>query len=69
MILETLKKQIDNFREKMWMIELLTTEAMKNLKKSKGHWEEIYKRINEKDEEEEEVSPVKKGGEEDKEVE
>lgn len=53
----------------MWMIELLTTEAMKNLKKSKGHWEEIYKRINEKDEEEEEVSPVKKGGEEDKEVE
>lgn len=65
MILESLKKDIDSFREKMWMIELLTTEAMKNLKKSKGHWEEIYKRINEKDEEEDEgVSPVKKRVEE-----
>lgn len=49
-ILDSLKKDIDSFREKMWLIELLTTEAMKNLKKSKGHWEEIYKRINEEDE-------------------
>lgn len=53
-ILESIKAKIDGFREKMWLIELVTIEAMKNLKKSKGHWEEIHKRINEKDENEEE---------------
>lgn len=43
----------------MWIIELLTSEAMKNLKKAKGHWEEIIKRINEKDPEDELESPSK----------
>ena len=39
-----LKQDIDSFRENMWIIELLTTEAMKNVKKSKGHWEDIFER-------------------------
>jgi len=30
----------------MWMIELLSTEAMTTLKKSIGHWNEIFKAAN-----------------------
>ncbi len=39
-----LQADILEFRENLWIIELLNTEAMKNLKKSKGHWEEIFER-------------------------
>lgn len=38
-----LKKHIESFKEHMWMIELLSTEAMTNLKKAIGHWNEIFK--------------------------
>jgi hypothetical protein len=43
----------------MWMIELLTTEAMKNFKKSKPHWEEIFRRVFEPPEDLEDASPSK----------
>ena len=29
----------------MWIIEMLTTDAMKNVKKSQGHWNEIYNAV------------------------
>ena len=38
-----LKKHIESFKEHMWLIELLSTEAMTNLKKAIGHWTEIFK--------------------------
>lgn len=38
-----LKKHIEVFKEHMWLIELLSTEAMTNLKKAIGHWSEIFK--------------------------
>lgn len=41
-----LKKHIESFKENMWMIELLSTEAMTTLKKSIGHWNEIFKAAN-----------------------
>ncbi|EAS04067.1 axonemal dynein heavy chain (macronuclear) [Tetrahymena thermophila SB210] len=44
-----LKKHIESFRENMWMIELLSTEAMSNLKKAIVHWNEIFKAANIKD--------------------
>ncbi|EGR32288.1 hypothetical protein IMG5_089580 [Ichthyophthirius multifiliis] len=36
------KKEIENFRDKMWIIEYLSNEAMSNLKKSQSHWKEIF---------------------------
>lgn len=36
-----LKSHIEKFRELLWMVELLTTEAMTN-RKSGVHWQEIY---------------------------
>lgn len=38
-----LKKHIESFKEYMWLIELLSTEAMTNLKKAIGHWTEVFK--------------------------
>lgn len=35
-----MKADIDKFREKMWMIELLTIEAM--IKKAQ-HWKDLWK--------------------------
>lgn len=40
-----LKAHIEKFRELLWMVELLTTEAMTN-RKSLVHWQEIYQRCN-----------------------
>lgn len=38
-----LKLHIEKFRENLWLIELLTTEAMINPKKSSSHWKELFK--------------------------
>ena len=38
-----LKTDLEKFRENLWLIELLTTEAMKLIKKSASHWQEIFK--------------------------
>ena len=55
-----LKQDISKFRSSMWLIEMLTTEAMKNFKKSKPHWEEIFRRVLEPPEDGEEgISPQK----------
>lgn len=32
------------FKSHMWLIELLTSDAMKNYKKSRPHWDEIFER-------------------------
>ncbi|KAL4494234.1 hypothetical protein ABPG73_018753, partial [Tetrahymena malaccensis] len=45
---EQLLKDIQDFRQKLWIFELLTTEAMRNLKKPmvQQHWAEIFERCN-----------------------
>lgn len=42
-VVESLKKDIENFRHNMWIFEFLTTDSMRNLKKSMIHWREIFK--------------------------
>jgi len=37
-----MRKRTEKFRENLWMVELLTTEAMCNLKKATNHWREIF---------------------------
>jgi dynein heavy chain len=38
-----MRNDVDKFREKLWLIELLTTEAM--IKKL-SHWKDIFKECN-----------------------
>ena len=38
-----MRYDVDQFRKNLWMIELLTTEAMTNPKKSIPHWREIFR--------------------------
>lgn len=38
-----LKRHIETFKEYMWLVELLSTEAMTNLKKSFAHWSDIFR--------------------------
>jgi dynein heavy chain len=40
MVAREMKQDVEKFREKLWMIELLTTEAM--IKKP-AHWKDIFK--------------------------
>lgn len=42
-VAQELKGNIEKFRENLWLIELLTTEAMINPKKSGPHWKELFK--------------------------
>jgi dynein heavy chain len=44
-----LRSQIEKFRENLWLIELLTTEAMSNAKRSAPHWKELFKECQIKD--------------------
>jgi len=39
-----LKTDIEEFREHLWIIESLTTDAMRNPKKSLVHWQEIFQK-------------------------
>ena len=43
MVAKEMKQDVEKFREKLWMIELLTTEAM--IKKP-AHWKDIFKECN-----------------------
>ena len=38
-----MKHHIDKFRENLWIIELLTTEAMSNPRRSTPHWKELFR--------------------------
>ena len=38
-----MKTHIEKFIENLWVIELLTTEAMSNPRKSSPHWKELFK--------------------------
>ena len=38
-----MKTHIEKFIENLWVIELLTTEAMSNPRKSAPHWKELFK--------------------------
>jgi dynein heavy chain, axonemal len=40
------RSKIDEFRRNQWIFDFLTNEAMANLKKSAGHWKEIFKELN-----------------------
>lgn len=40
-VAKEMKQDVEKFREFMWMIELLTTEAMKI---KTAHWKDIFKR-------------------------
>lgn len=38
-----MKAHIEKFIENLWVIELLTTEAMSNPRRSAPHWKELFK--------------------------
>lgn len=40
-----MQEDIKRFREYMWLIELLTTDALRNIKKSQNHWTEIFNSV------------------------
>ena len=38
-----MKIHIEKFRENLWIIELLTTEAMSNPRRAAPHWKELFR--------------------------
>ena len=38
-----MKAHVEKFIENLWVIELLTTEAMSNPRRSAPHWKELFK--------------------------
>ncbi len=43
LVANDMKLNVEKFRENLWIIELLTTEAMSNPRRSAPHWKELFR--------------------------